>query len=186
MLEAVSADDPPEIVNWPIERLGNFRADVKKQNEYIIATARVFRRKKPEQQWNKEDGKKLDERVGAQIALPALLGKIPIQHAEQTREQQRREKFHGRADADSFRDQRRDQTHEANRHRQAIPDEAMIVRREMISAGAEADQSRAQEKRDEEPVFPFIAGARCSHPKEFVGRRSDGSLGLAECAGEKR
>ena len=132
------------------------------------SAARVAGREEDEDQEQREQRTELRDRARAQVAVAARLRHVPVDHAANTENDQRQKQAHTGPQVDSLGDDRRDERHEADRHRDAVPHERVVVGAQVIPRGAEGRQRDADEKCEAGPAF--AASRRKRLPRSAVSR----------------
>src|SRR5579862_8092940 len=100
-----------------------------------------------------------------------VLTPTPLEHAQDPDGQQDRPQPESRADADTFGDHGRDERHKDDRHGQAIPDETIVVGREMVVGRSGSGQEHAKKHCDIKPALAWVGeevhhALRCKSKQE--------------------
>jgi hypothetical protein len=118
------------------------------------------RRKQPEHQRQYQKAAELHQAVRAQITVAARLREIPIHYSSDADEDERRKQVQTPFRVDALCDDGPDQRHEANSHRQAVPNQRLVVRMEVIPRRAEGSERHSGEKCEVGPSLARIEEAR--------------------------
>ena len=167
MFQGMAAHKIPERKDRPIRHLERFRGHVGADAGEEVARPRVPRIVQHEQHQHDSQRSELRERVRPQIAGAAKLGPIPVRDAAGAEHEKRNEQPAGQRQARALGHDGRQQTHETDRHRQPIPDQASVVGREMIVSRAGSRQRGAGKKSRVGPPLPGIG----ERPRSRPGRK---------------
>jgi len=164
VLQGVSANNVADRKYLAVGFLENFRKDVESDDHCKVEAARISRRKEQCQQQD-QDGIDLHCGVDAQIALSAQFTGAPVENAGNAKTFEHGEESKSYAHSDALGDDGREQRHEDDHDRNAIPYEAGIVGSKVIVARAERGED---ERREHHKVKPALSTIR-----EFDGARTE-------------
>ena len=140
-----------------LERLGE---PIKDHAHPELACPVKARREEKENDGEREERIELDERVEAKIAVPVAVAVAPVEDAHHAHDDQHRKERRPDALADPLAKDHAEERHEAERHRQSIPEEARAVRREVVVARPEGGEEHASEQNEQRPALAKIIQAR--------------------------
>ena len=111
--------------------------------------------------------------VGPEVAGPPRLGDMPVERAQEARQTSRGHRSAGaRPPADALADHARQQRHEREGHRQAIPEERPVVRVPVVVAGAGGRQGHAGEEGPVGRRLRRVEGGSPAGPAAVAGEES--------------
>ena len=164
MLQRVAAHDVAGGENGFVGGFENLGESVESERDAQVRRPRIARRKKHDEQQHDEKGTELRESVGAQIFVAARLRDVPIDHAGCAEDDERNEQPDSELHADALSQRRRHKGNEADCHGNAVPNEGVIVRVEVVITRAESRERDANEKHEIWPALArFYKGSDPSH-----------------------
>ncbi len=208
VFERVSANESASGQDLPIECFQELGGDVYGEYRVDRPGARVARWKQDCDEEQDHGGITLQYSVRKYVAHSSPFGAAPVDHRGRADEQHRHKQSEAGAHTDAIDHLSCNERHERDRHRQAIPEEPLVVRRQMVVARPERSQrhankenrigpaltrgleSRARVERHDSGQSPRQSGMRGWKPRPgnwgFRGacadRRSRGTRGVAPSA----
>jgi hypothetical protein len=140
----------------PVAQLEDLREPVERDHAEDVRAARVARPVESHQDRHDQERQELHEGVQPEVARAGALAEMPLEHAHQADRHERTEQSGPRPDPDALGDDGGQQGHERHRHRQPVPDQPVVVRREVVVGGAEAGEQDAHEEDDVGPPLRGI------------------------------
>ena len=153
VLEGMAACPVADSIDFAVERFQDFGSPVGRRDGEYDAAVRIAGTVQRRDDEDHRDRSELHRHVGAQVLHPGERAPSPVGHAGDAEEHQRHEEKIPGAHADPLAHDRGKQRHESDRHRQAVPHQACVVRGQVVIRRADAGQRYAGE---EHPVGPHL------------------------------
>lgn len=169
MFQGVPAKKAAQRINDAIGRFEEFRQSVKRQCNVKVSVVREAWWEKNQQKQNRHERAELRQGIGAQVPMAASFGSLPIEDsggAENREEIKRASDSFRRCEA--FGEDCGEQGEEADRHRQSVPDESLVVRMQVVVARADCCSTHGDE---ENQIAPAVDG---------IGKRRTGTRGRCQ------
>ena len=141
MLERVAGHDVARRIDRGVGVFQHLGEQVPARGGKPVPGAAVLRREQPEDQRQHEAGEELHPAVE-----PQVVGPQPPEQTDDAEQDQRPEQRLAHLGVDPLLDDIRQDRHERDRHRQAIPEQPGVVRIPVVVGRAEAGQEHAEEK----------------------------------------
>jgi hypothetical protein len=157
VLQRVAADQlARRFEDWCIGQLQPLRGGIRREAEGDVRRVAATTGVEPQNQDHQRQRPELHDEIRPQISRVMQLGPVPVDDTRRARGEQRDEQGTRRLAAHAFGQERREQPHEADRHRQAIPEQSCIVGCEVEVRGADARHRDTREERAIRPRVPVV------------------------------
>src|SRR5262249_2720490 len=159
VFEGVPTHDLAEREDEAIEYFEGFGQNIKTDDQEKVLGTGVARGPQQGQAKDANQRANLDEPIETEVIVGAQVGPAPVEDAGDAPGDQRRKKARSEALLHALGNNSGEQRHEADGHREAIPDQTSVIRCEMVIGRAECGEKNAEEEEEVGPALRETDGS---------------------------